>query len=226
MHVTVLSLQSFGTTHNYLHSVAYVSFHMHLPQVVTTWVQTRDLTFTMSSVLGHVNWLLCMYGIAQNPAIFNAIRMSGSEASYHDDDDDGAGVRGGGSVDDADANVDVGADADAAAAAHEEEVAHSLKKMGKIVNNLIARADSVPFREPGERYLGRTNHEERGLCGERRGGGGGATFILISLYICMYSYGPLTDPCFSSFVSEVDWKGLQVSFPLRVSRWQSCPLMV
>ena len=85
--------------------------------------------------------------------------MSGSEASYHDDDD-GAGVRGGESVDDADANVDVGADADAdvdadadanaAAAAHEEELAHSLKKMGKIVNNLIARADSVPFREPGE----------------------------------------------------------------------------
>lgn len=122
--------------------------------------------------------------------------MSGSEASYHDDDDDGAGVRGGGSVDDADANVDVGADADAdadadaAAAAHEEELVHSLKKMGKIVNNLIARADSVPFREPGERYLGRTTHEERGVWGEGRGGEGGLHSYIdkfIHLYVFIWA---------------------------------------
>ena len=98
--------------------------------------------------------------------------MSGSDASYHDrdedddDDDDevddgGGGGGGGGGADgeggrddegqvanDAnDANV-AGADADAA---HEEELAQSLRKMGKVVSNLIARADSVPFREPGER---------------------------------------------------------------------------
>jgi hypothetical protein len=145
--------------------------------------------------------------------------MSGSEASYHDDDDDGAGVRGGGSVDDADANVDVGADADAdadadaAAAAHEEELVHSLKKMGKIVNNLIARADSVPFREPGERYLGRTNHEERGLWGEGRGGEGGATFILISLYICINSYGPLTVSLFFFFCYLSRLEGPSGEFP-------------
>ena len=29
-----------------------------------------------------------------------------------------------------------------------QELADSLKKMGKIVNNLMARADCVPFREP------------------------------------------------------------------------------
>lgn len=33
---------------------------------------------------------------------------------------------------------------------HAEEVATSLSKMTKIVNNLIARADSIPFREPGK----------------------------------------------------------------------------
>ena len=44
--------------------------------------------------------------------------MSGSEASYND--------------------------ADASA----QELADSLRKMGKIVNNLMARADCVPFREP------------------------------------------------------------------------------
>ena len=36
-------------------------------------------------------------------------------------------------------------DAEDAAA---QELADSLKKMGKIVNNLMARADCVPFREP------------------------------------------------------------------------------
>ena len=42
---------------------------------------------------------------------------------------------------------------DAAAAADDvviaqEEITQSLKKMNKIVNNLMARADCVPFREP------------------------------------------------------------------------------
>ena len=31
-----------------------------------------------------------------------------------------------------------------------QELADSLRKMGKLVNNLSARADCVPFREPGE----------------------------------------------------------------------------
>ena len=30
----------------------------------------------------------------------------------------------------------------------QEEITQSLKKMNKIVNNLMARADCVPFREP------------------------------------------------------------------------------
>ena len=30
----------------------------------------------------------------------------------------------------------------------QEEISQSLKKMNKIVNNLMARADCVPFREP------------------------------------------------------------------------------
>ncbi|KAL3816421.1 hypothetical protein ACHAXA_007357 [Cyclostephanos tholiformis] len=71
--------------------------------------------------------------------------MSGSDASYHDDDDDDDDDGGRGAenlVVDKDVN-----DADDAAA-HVEELAQSLRKMGKIVNNLIARADSVPFREP------------------------------------------------------------------------------
>jgi hypothetical protein len=33
---------------------------------------------------------------------------------------------------------------------HAEEVTASLSKITKIVNNLIARADSIPFREPGK----------------------------------------------------------------------------
>ena len=33
-------------------------------------------------------------------------------------------------------------------AALQEEILQSLKKMNKIVNNLMARADCVPFREP------------------------------------------------------------------------------
>jgi len=33
-------------------------------------------------------------------------------------------------------------------AATQEEISQSLKKMNKIVNNLMARADCVPFREP------------------------------------------------------------------------------
>ena len=33
-------------------------------------------------------------------------------------------------------------------AALQEEITQSLKKMAKIVNNLMARADCVPFREP------------------------------------------------------------------------------
>ena len=33
-------------------------------------------------------------------------------------------------------------------AATQEEITQSLKKMNKIVNNLMARADCVPFREP------------------------------------------------------------------------------
>ena len=45
--------------------------------------------------------------------------MSGSEASFNDGD-----------------------------AAARQELADSLKKMGKIVNNLMARADCAPFREP------------------------------------------------------------------------------
>ena len=36
---------------------------------------------------------------------------------------------------------------------HAEEVTASLSKMTKIVNNLIARADSIPFREPGKTSL-------------------------------------------------------------------------
>lgn len=36
---------------------------------------------------------------------------------------------------------------------HAEEVTASLSKMTKIVNNLIARADSIPFREPGKTFL-------------------------------------------------------------------------
>ena len=40
---------------------------------------------------------------------------------------------------------DAAADDDAAA---QEEISQSLKKINKIVNNLMARADCVPFREP------------------------------------------------------------------------------
>mmetsp|Transcript_34621 Transcript_34621/g.73737 ORF Transcript_34621/g.73737 Transcript_34621/m.73737 type:complete len:314 (+) Transcript_34621:186-1127(+) len=47
--------------------------------------------------------------------------MSGSEASFNDDGDE---------------------------AAARQELADSLRKMGKIVGNLMARADCVPFREP------------------------------------------------------------------------------
>ncbi len=58
-------------------------------------------------------------------------------------------IVGGGSIGNVDnANI---ADADAAVATHEEELAHLLKKVEKIVNNLLARANSMLFREPGER---------------------------------------------------------------------------
>jgi hypothetical protein len=130
--------------------------------------------------------------------------MSESEASFHDDDDSGGGRGGGRSVEDnADDRANVvadAADADAAdvdaAVAHEEEVAHSLKKMGKIVNNLIARADSVPFREPGEREReragdGRTIGEER---------------VLIIPRICLFTCASRFIPCFS-FLLLSKWTG-------------------
>ena len=66
-----------------------------------------------------------------------------------DDDQDDAYVH-----NDADANNDaVAAQQEQEQQQRQEEINESLKKMEKIVNNLIARADSVPFREPGEFVL-------------------------------------------------------------------------
>ena len=106
--------------------------------------------------------------------------MSGSDESYNDndnniddlddvddaadeafdDDDDEVDAAAADNDDDDDAYVDDEDDNVAATQQdqqqqqqqqHEEEITESLKKMEKIVNNLIARADSVPFREPGMR---------------------------------------------------------------------------
>jgi hypothetical protein len=88
--------------------------------------------------------------------------MSGSDASYtdndnidhppDDDDDDDYDHDDDDVVDDTYIDNDAGDNNDAAATQQQrqEEINESLKKMEKIVNNLIARADSVPFREPGE----------------------------------------------------------------------------
>ena len=73
--------------------------------------------------------------------------MSGSDASCHaddDDDNDDGGDDNDGGEGESLVVVDDDADEVDATAAHEEELAQSLRKMGKIVNNLIARADSVP----------------------------------------------------------------------------------
>ena len=41
-------------------------------------------------------------------------------------------------------------DSEASGDAAAQELANSLRKMGKLVTNLMARADAEPFREPGE----------------------------------------------------------------------------
>ncbi len=63
LHITVLSLQSFGTTHNNLHLVVSISFHDIVPQVVTN--------------LGPVTWLDCGEGQmrACAPGIENTSRL-------------------------------------------------------------------------------------------------------------------------------------------------------
>jgi hypothetical protein len=114
--------------------------------------------------------------------------MSGSDASYHDDDDDDDDDGGRGAenlVVDKDVN-----DADDAAA-HEEELAQSLRKMGKIVNNLIARADSVPFREPGE-ALTEDKDTMKGpvLSFHRR------VFVLACVHLSFFNH-----PCYHFFTS-------------------------
>ena len=87
--------------------------------------------------------------------------MSGSEASYND--------------------------ADASA----QELADSLRKMGKIVNNLMARADCVPFREPVD---------WKGL--------GVSLFMRLVVYFCV---GRVISQCGFAFFSQ---KILHFHFPL------------
>lgn len=78
------------------------------------------------------------------------------DAAFGDDDDDDENTGNTDNDEDDDDAAYVDDDANESATQeqqqqqHEEEIIESIKKIEKIVNNLIARADSVPFREPGE----------------------------------------------------------------------------